>query len=176
MAHEIRCEVLVVGAGPPGSCAAASAAEEGVSTVLIDAKVRIGEQPHCGEFAPARLFTEFEVDKACIIQPVAFMETRILQGLEEFAHVQRSEIPSPGFMLDRVRFDRDLARRASARGAIVHCGTQLARVEGELWIAKGPRGEVAFLPVTGRRSRRGTVCRGGRTRARPAAGHQGHSS
>jgi digeranylgeranylglycerophospholipid reductase len=146
MAPEVPCDVLVVGAGPAGSCAARSAAEEGVSTVLIDAKVRIGEQPHCGEFAPARLFAEFDLDKACIIQPVEFMETRILQSLDECAPVRRSEIPSPGFMLDRVRFDRDLARRASARGAIVHCGTRLARVEGGRWVARSPQGEVAFRP------------------------------
>ncbi len=146
MAPEVPCDVLVVGAGPAGSCAAASAAEEGVSTVLIDSKVRIGEQPHCGEFAPARLFTEFEVGKACIIQSVEFMETWVSQGLGELSSARRTEIPSPGFMLDRVRFDRDLARQASVRGAVVYCGTRLARVEGGRWIAKSPQGEVAFLP------------------------------
>lgn len=146
MAPEVLCDVLVVGAGPAGSCAAASAAEEGVSTVLIDAKVRIGEQPHCGEFAPARLFTEFEVGKTCIIQPVEFMETWISQGLGELPSARRTEIASPGFMLDRVRFDRDLARQASTRGAVVHCGTRLARVERGRWVAKSPQGEVAFVP------------------------------
>ncbi|MBI5571274.1 MAG: NAD(P)/FAD-dependent oxidoreductase, partial [Desulfomonile tiedjei] len=59
---------------------------------------------------------------------------------------RRTEIPSPGFMLDRVRFDRDLARQASVRGAVVYCGTRLARAEGGRWIAKSPQGEVAFLP------------------------------
>ncbi|MBI5251880.1 MAG: NAD(P)/FAD-dependent oxidoreductase [Desulfomonile tiedjei] len=146
MVPAVTCDVLVVGAGPAGSCAAASAASGGVSTILIDAKIRIGEQPHCGEFVPSRLFAEFHLDKACIIQSVEFMETRVLQGLGGVDVVLKNEVPSPGFMIDRVRFDRDLARKASAEGAEVFCGTRLVALDRGRWIAQSSGGDKAFLP------------------------------
>src|SRR5512136_1734759 len=115
MHEEIVCDILVVGAGPAGSRAAAMAAEAGCSTLLIDAKPRIGEQPHCGEFVPARLFTEFHLNSDCIIQRVNFMETRVLGvGCESSskAVVKSSRIQSRGFMIDRIKLDRGLAREA----------------------------------------------------------------
>jgi digeranylgeranylglycerophospholipid reductase len=142
----IQCDVLVVGAGPAGSTAAASAASSGVSTVLIDSKVRIGEQPHCGEFVPSRLFSEFNLDRNCIIQSVDSMETRVSLGLADAKEVLRNEIPSPGFMIDRVRFDRNLARNASAEGVDVFCATRLIGVDKQLWTARSPEGEKAFHP------------------------------
>ena len=74
----LLCDILVVGAGPAGSTAAAAAAREGAETVMIDAKVRIGEQPHCGEFVPERLFSETAIEKTAIIQRVDSLETRLI--------------------------------------------------------------------------------------------------
>jgi geranylgeranyl reductase family protein len=149
MGHAIACDVLVVGAGPAGSSAAKAAAETGVDTVLIDAKMRIGEQPHCGEFVPARLFGEFHLNKSCIIQSVDSMETRILSGLFEFGadlSIPAVNTVSPGYMIDRVQFDRDLARKASESGARVISGTRLIRRENDCWIARAPESEIRFSP------------------------------
>ena len=224
MSVEFPCDVLVVGAGPAGSCAAAVTAGEGMRTVLIDAKVRIGEQPHCGEFVPERLFVEFELPRASVIHRVESMETRIteigtdepgLGGLEASAgeelntvansHTEGPEEPflskkvcplpppgkvisfsqvrsrhrreraceqsievfgegcgealltkgaspqitltdSPGFLIDRVRFDRDLARDAAAAGATVLCSTRLLGKENRGWIARSGSEEVIFNP------------------------------
>ena len=224
MSVEFPCDVLVVGAGPAGSCAAAVTAGEGMRTVLIDAKVRIGEQPHCGEFVPERLFVEFELPRASVIHRVDSMETRITEistdetgagGLEaaagealnkvatsnlecagetflskkvcslppsgkfiSFSQVrtrhrrdltceqsievfgegcgealftkrvspQITVTDSPGFLIDRVRFDRDLARDAAAAGATVLCSTRLLRKENRDWIARSGRQEIRFNP------------------------------
>ncbi|AFM22984.1 geranylgeranyl reductase family protein [Desulfomonile tiedjei] len=149
MGRTIACDVLVVGAGPAGSSAARAAAEMGVDTVLIDAKMRIGEQPHCGEFVPSRLFGEFHLDKSCIIQSVDSMETRILTGLSEFGPdlcIPAMTTVSPGHMIDRVRFDRDLARKASESGARVFSGTRLIRHKNDYWIARAPESEISFFP------------------------------
>ena len=180
MSVEFPCDVLVVGAGPAGSCAAAVTAGEGMRTVLIDAKVRIGEQPHCGEFVPERLFVEFELPRASVIHRVESMETRITEistdktgagGLEAAAgealnRVATSNLEcagetllskkvcspqitvtdSPGFLIDRVRFDRDLARDAAAAGATVLCSTRLLRKENRDWIARSGRQEIRFNP------------------------------
>ncbi len=148
MPEEIVCDILVVGAGPAGSRAAALAAEAGCRTLLIDVKSRIGEQPHCGEFVPARLFTEFRLNSDCIIQTVNFMETRIVDvGCESGneAALKSSRTMSPGFIIDRVRFDRGMAREAAFKGATVMSATRLIGRENRSWMIQS-RGRKS--PVT----------------------------
>jgi digeranylgeranylglycerophospholipid reductase len=150
-----RIDVLVVGAGPAGSRAASRTAEAGLTTVLIDAKVRIGEQPHCGEFVPARLFSELDVGDSCVIQKVDFMETWVVElpeapsSLDAAERVglemkKRAATASPGYLIDRVRFDRDLARLAAERGATVVAGARLEGIRGEVRIIshRGERFEI----------------------------------
>jgi digeranylgeranylglycerophospholipid reductase len=154
MRDTLSCDILVVGAGPAGCTAAAAAARGGAKTVLIDSKVRIGEQPHCGEFVPERLFSEAPVETTAIIQRVDRMETRVIArarvpgrnaipsgqiadqdtfGDVERSECTRSEVPSPGFLIDRVRYDRDLAREAAAQGVTVFCSARLLRTENGGW-------------------------------------------
>lgn len=151
------CDLLVVGAGPAGCVAAATAAGEGVNTILVDSKPRIGENPHCGEFIPARLFTEFSLEAASIIQSVHDMESRILltrsfgfddgfspgnkiaclgsgPGGKLTEDLVSKVIQSSGYVVDRVRFDRDLAREAAHRGAYVSCRTKLTGYDNGYWI------------------------------------------
>jgi digeranylgeranylglycerophospholipid reductase len=138
--------------------------------VLIDSKVRIGEQPHCGEFVPERLFSEAAVETTAIIQRVDHLETRVIgrsqsmvrgaippgysadtqtagQGASrdvERSECKRSEVPSPGFLIDRVRFDRDLAREAAAQGVAVFCSARLLRAEDGGWTVQHG-GETRFF-------------------------------
>ncbi len=147
MREKIECDILVVGAGPAGSRAASAAAEAGCSILLIDAKLRIGEQPHCGEFVPARLFSEFDLDRGCIVQNVNFMETRILDasGRDTSETVLKSSrIQSPGFMINRIKLDRDLARKAAFNGAMVLCATRLIGRENRSWIIQS-RGKKSLV-------------------------------
>jgi digeranylgeranylglycerophospholipid reductase len=141
------CELLVVGAGPAGCSAAIAAASRGVPTLLIDAKTRIGEPSHCGEFVPARLFVEYRLDRACIMNRVEFMETRVMapdepsadssgypQGEEIGETVCTLETRSSGYIVDRVRFDRDLARAAAAERVLVLCAARLLGHELDGWV------------------------------------------
>ena len=147
MPEEIACDIFIVGAGPAGSRAAAAVAQAGCSALLIDAKSRIGEQPHCGEFAPAKLFREFNLDSDCVIQSVNFMETRVLgPGCESGAEavIKSSRTMSPGFIIDRVRFDRNLAREAAFKGATVMCAARLIGRESRSWIIQG-RGRKSLV-------------------------------
>lgn len=148
--RQISCDVLVVGAGPGGSQAALAAARGGAYTVLIDAKVRIGEQPHCGEYIPAPMLSECEFDRECLIQAVTGMETIILGGesLRDDEEHQKSlrEIVARGFIIDRVKFDRLLARQAAAAGALVYSGTRIFRRDGDQWLARSGAQTIAFHP------------------------------
>jgi digeranylgeranylglycerophospholipid reductase len=147
MHEETVCDILIVGAGPAGSRAAAVAAEAGCSVLLIDSKTRIGEQPHCGEFVQARLFREFHLNNDCVIQSVNFMETRVLGSARESGPgpvLKSSRRMSPGFIIDRVRFDRGMAREAAFKGATVMCATRLIGRENSSWIIKN-RGRKSLL-------------------------------
>jgi digeranylgeranylglycerophospholipid reductase len=166
MIDTLLCDILVVGAGPAGSTAAAAAARGGAETVMIDAKVRIGEQPHCGEFVPERLFSEVAVDKTAIIQRVDFMETRVATeaktvGMDavpseqtactqigdlERSEWKRSEALSPGFLIDRVRFDRDLAREAAAQGVTVFSAARLIGAQDGGWVVQHGGEKKVFRP------------------------------
>jgi digeranylgeranylglycerophospholipid reductase len=142
-----RCEILVVGAGPAGSSAAAAAAQ-GAETVLIDRKVRIGEQPHCGEFVPRQVFTELGLDRLSVVQSVEFMESRIIKVklTKSAASAAGRTHRSPGFMIDRARFDRDLAREAASKGALVQAASRLiAHDSGDWTILHGGK-EQTFRP------------------------------
>ena len=145
-----RVDILVVGAGPAGSRAAAAAAREGAETLLVDAKTRIGEQPHCGEYVPARLFGEANLDRCPVMQAVDYMETRVVGSREAGATgkqtLQVTSSPVPGFIIDRVRFDRDLARAAAAQGATVFCSTRVVRRENDAWILKCGTDEISVTP------------------------------
>lgn len=142
-----QIDLLVVGAGPAGSSAARAAAAKGVRTLLIDAKSRIGEPSHCGEFVPERLFVEHSVDRDCIMNRVECMETRVVDPDAAMGAPSEScssdnpqevlctsEIRSSGFIIDRVRFDRDLARAAASEGAFVLSATRLLGCEQGEWI------------------------------------------
>jgi digeranylgeranylglycerophospholipid reductase len=143
--------VLVVGAGPAGSSAAAAAARHGAVTLLVEAKSRIGEQPHCGEFVPKELFVECGLDRGSVVQAVEAMETLIVDLSEDAMSKaassgrtaragtlvrDRVEQPSPGYLVDRPRFDRELAREAAAVGAQVFSSVRLVGRDGGAWLVR----------------------------------------
>jgi geranylgeranyl reductase family protein len=151
-------DLLVIGAGPAGSSAAAEAASRGLRTLVVDAKTRLGEQPHCGEFVPRLLLNDVHLGEGTVVQPVSGMVTVLIdqdlwssdQTIDRFAHrdaqgaanqpgpmhgrpLNTTTTPSPGFLIDRVRLDRNLARRAVAAGAVVFSGARLTDYDGVGW-------------------------------------------
>ena len=52
--NTLKCEVLVVGAGPAGGMAAKSCAEKGIDTILIEKKPEIGAPLRCAEVQAMR--------------------------------------------------------------------------------------------------------------------------
>lgn len=113
-------DVLVIGAGPAGSSAAKAAAEQGASVLLVDKKTRIGVPVQCAEFVPFHLAGEVALSPQHIAAQVSTLNTYLPDG-------EVKAMASPGFVLHRSLFDKDLAVAACEAGAALLLG---ARVTG----------------------------------------------
>lgn len=148
----LTCDLLVVGAGPAGSAAAAAAAESGLRVLLIERKREIGKPVQCAEWVPKLLFHKLSLPPEVAVQEVAVMRTTLPSG-------EMVDLPSPGYIIHRSLFDQELASRAAAAGvrfmvntwAVEHAdGQVLARQNGRLFLirakivigADGPRSTV----------------------------------
>ncbi len=119
MTSPVAIDVLVVGLGPAGACAAAEAAGAGLAVLAVERKVSAGKPVQCAEFVPSPMGIEVDNLAANSLQPITSMVTFVEQGpgetVEQF----------PGLMIDRERFDAQLAEAAAQAGADCVFGTNV---------------------------------------------------
>lgn len=127
-------DVLIVGAGPAGSCAARAAAEAGARVLMIEKRMKIGEPVQCAEFVPRLLAREVNIPSETIAQEVQGMITFMPNG-----EILRKR--TPGFIIDRAGFDKALAMHASKAGAKILTGTRAVSKEGDGVKVLGPSRE-----------------------------------
>lgn len=124
-------DVIVVGAGPAGSSAAAVLARSGRKVLLLE-KDRFPRAKVCGEFLSADAF--FSLDRLGVRAAIEERAPeRIVRGS---IHPPRGEsisfhLPSPGLGISRFLFDDLLARRAAGAGAEVRFAARVISVEGK---------------------------------------------
>lgn len=109
-------DVVVVGAGPAGSLAARTAAQNGARTLLLERDAVIGTPVRCGEAIAARNLTRFvEIDSRWV--------AAVVDGAVLYAPNGKGvPIVSPdttGIILERCIFDRYLAETAASAGATI---------------------------------------------------------
>ncbi len=108
---------MVVGAGPAGASAAKAAAERGAKVLLIDRKQRVGVPVQCAEFVPRFVLRHAHFSSNCILQTIDSMVTHLADGTSY-------EMKSPGYMLDRSLFDKELVASAVLAGAKISIETR----------------------------------------------------
>ena len=97
----LKCDVLIIGAGPAGASLAFFLAGEGIDTILIDKKSEIDNPVRCAEYVPAAIGRLFGGPISGLSCSIVSMDTYI-------DYKYANSIPSPGFMLDRPVFLKSL--------------------------------------------------------------------
>ncbi len=117
-------DIIVIGAGPAGSTAARAAAQRGAKVLLIDRRQRIGIPVQCAEFVPQSISRHVFFSSTCVVQEVEKMVTHLPDGTSY-------EMKSPGYMLDRSLFDKELAASAVSSGVTISIGTKAVGIAAE---------------------------------------------
>jgi|Deesub1362A_J573_1020465.scaffolds.fasta_scaffold03604_3 geranylgeranyl reductase family protein len=129
--------VVVVGAGPAGLFLARLLAADGLDVAVLEEHASVGKPEHCtGLFSPRVL-------RLAGVSPVIKGFTgAVFHGPDgKTLTIQGREIKA--YVVDRVRFDRELAGLAAKEGAHIHLetGVREARREGGEWVISTEKGE-----------------------------------
>lgn len=116
-------DVIVVGAGPAGACAARAAAACGVKVLVVEAKQQVGVPVQCAEYVPAFITRYVPLDPKHIAQEVEHMETFLPTG-------QSVRSRFPGYIVHRNLFDKSLVSLAVRAGAQLLIGARAIHLDG----------------------------------------------
>jgi digeranylgeranylglycerophospholipid reductase len=140
-------DLIVVGAGPAGSATAFSAAEAGISVLLIEEHPEIGIPLVCAEGLSRSTIKDYlDIKPEWISQELKGAIVRGLDG-EEF----KVEYPGVGWILDREVFDKALAEMAKAKGAVLKTSSRAIGIEDDQVIVdeKGVKKRYKFKFLIG---------------------------
>ena len=135
-------DILVVGAGPAGSCAALAAARAGVRVGVAERQKTIGVPVRCAGYIPKALLGSLPFrDRSFVVQGVTAMHTILPDGT-----VRKTR--APGLIIRRDRFDQCLTRSAREAGAEIHPGMRAIRYQdGQVTVRSSPGGLMKIRPA-----------------------------
>jgi geranylgeranyl reductase family protein len=119
-------DVLIVGAGPAGSCAAYALAKQGFSVVLLDQKARIGTPNHCGEGVSL-----WCLEEAGVAPDPSFVRHEVKGCRLRFPNEAQVWFQQRGFSVDRTVFDWLLCQRALSAGARLEQPVSVQSIESQ---------------------------------------------
>jgi geranylgeranyl reductase family protein len=143
MTERREIDVLVVGLGPAGACAAAEAARAGARVLAVERNAEPGLPVQCAEFVPKMLGADVGAVAAARVQDIATMETFVL---EEPADITPD---FQGQMIDRARFDQALIAGAQAAGAECRFSTPLREIMADGRALIGDGEEITARAIVG---------------------------
>lgn len=122
------CDVLIVGAGPAGSAAAATLALAGHRTLVLE-KDRFPRAKVCGEFLSGS--ARADLRRLGVLADIEAGAEHIERGLLHLprGHSVAFELPTTGLGISRSRLDSLLARRAAELGAEVRHGSRVTSID-----------------------------------------------
>jgi len=149
----MKTTVLVVGAGPAGSCTAREIARAGLDVLAIDRREEIGFPVQCGEFIPIadelrRILPGSEAYGDLFEIPPGIVE-RETRYIDLYGPRGSSfSIKFNGLTVDRRRFDKEIWRRAEKEGARLSTGVEFQGLENS-GSANTSAGKIGFDVIVG---------------------------
>jgi digeranylgeranylglycerophospholipid reductase len=138
-----KYDVLVIGGGPAGALAGKTAAEKGLSALIVEKRPAIGAPVRCAEGIGKEALHEFidpdprwisaEMTGAGIVAPDGFF-------MKLGSEMAGSKV---GYVLDRKIFDRELVWKASEAGADIAVKSRASAPIMENGAVKGAKIEYA---------------------------------
>ncbi len=137
----MKYDIVVVGAGPAGTSAAAEAAKRGASVIVLEEHSEVGLPIQCGEG-----FTECEMKRAGFSADSPWVLHRSRGSALVVPSGKRMLSTEPVYSIDRASFDRHLAGEAEKEGALIKTGHRVisAGQSGDGWELKVRSGEREF--------------------------------
>ncbi len=145
-------DVVVVGAGPAGSQAAASLARRGYSVLVLEEHQQIGVPTTCSGLIGAEAFEQFDLPKASVIR--GFDSATFFSPRGSSATVGADRVVA--YVVRRCEFDQTMAERASVSGARYLLGVRCTRLKHREdhvkldVVQRGPDGDEVSMDVRAR--------------------------
>jgi geranylgeranyl reductase family protein len=118
-------DVLIVGGGPAGLFAAGQLARAGFQAVVCEEHPTVGDPVHCTGILASESFDEFDLPREATLNSLRTANFVSPAGIS----VSYTAAAPMATVIDRVRFDRALADRASKAGAELRPGARVSRID-----------------------------------------------
>ena len=150
-------DVIVVGAGPAGSAAAAECARLGLSTLCIEEHGSIGYPVQCAGLLSNSAFSECRTSERPVLNRVTGARVVTEAGNEILIDAKKTK----AFVVDRAALDREMAGTAADAGAEFRLKTAVCGVEGNKVHTRGIYGheEIPFRMIIAADGPRSTLAR-----------------
>jgi digeranylgeranylglycerophospholipid reductase len=140
-------DLIIVGAGPAGCAAAYTAANEGISVLLLEEHPQIGVPVICAEgISRSTIKPYLDIKREWVSRD---LDGAIIRG--PFGDEFQIEYPGCGWVLDRRKFDRALADMAQKRGAAIKTSAKAVGIKDNKVIVeqKGKKENYQFKFIIG---------------------------
>jgi digeranylgeranylglycerophospholipid reductase len=117
-------DIVIIGAGPAGSMAAARLAARGLDVVVLEEHEEIGAPVHCTGLLGEEAFAEFDLPASLIFARASAASFWTASG--QSIRIDSDRVRAA--IIDRGALDRHLAARAATAGASVRVGQRVERV------------------------------------------------
>lgn len=128
---DVETDVLVIGAGPSGSIATRTIAQNGIDVLLIDKKSEIGTPKRCAEGILRSTLDELGIraDKRWIAREIKGIEIVSPSNKKLVLDEDNFELPDTAYILERKIFDKTLVMDAIRFGAKVMIKTKANNIK-----------------------------------------------
>lgn len=117
-------DVIVVGAGPAGALAATVAARHGVTVLLLEEHTKIGRPIQCTGLVSVRAWRFARVPQSVAVRSIRGVHVHSPDGSVYKLSSERVR----AYVIDRDRFDQNLAERAAQAGVTVQTGRRAVQL------------------------------------------------